>query len=249
MTGMSVLPIGVGDAFSRLHYSSSVVLESGGQRLLIDCAHPIRKVLHEAGERAGTPLDIPDIDAVLITHLHGDHVSGLDSFAYFVHFALGKKVKLLCHPLVRERLWSDCLAAAMDGLLSAGGSAPEPKRFDDYFEWLPLSETEPVRFGPFAIESRLTRHHVPTTALRVTAGARTLGYSADTSYDPQLIDWLSRAHLILHETNLGEHTPHESLAALPESLRARMRLYHYPDGFDPQPRAIELLREGERLTV
>ena len=80
------------------------------------------------------------------------------------------------------------------------------------------------------------------------AGGRTLGYSADTAFDPGLIDFLSAADLIIHETNLGPaHTPYEQLAALPADLRARMRLIHYPDGFDTSGSAIAALSEGEVL--
>ncbi|MCZ7678706.1 MAG: hypothetical protein M5U28_08020 [Sandaracinaceae bacterium] len=78
---------------------------------------------------------------------------------------------------------------------------------------------------------------------------RTLGYSADTAFDPSLVEWLSEADLFVHETNYGIHTPYASLAALPPELRARMRLIHYPDDFDLAASAIEPLEAGRRYTV
>ena len=81
------------------------------------------------------------------------------------------------------------------------------------------------------------------------ATRRCLAYSADTAFDPTLIEWLSAGDLIIHETNLGVHTPYESLAALPEPLRARMRLIHYPDEFPREDRAIRLLHQGDRIVV
>jgi len=103
-----------------------------------------------------------------------------------------------------------------------------------------------VPCGPFSIECRKTIHHVPTTALRVrhAASGRTLGHSADTAFEPALIEWLARADLVVHETNYGVHTPYEKLAALPEDLRARMRLIHYPDDFDLAASVIEPLHQG-----
>ena len=98
--------------------------------------------------------------------------------------------------------------------------------------------------GPFAIESRKTIHHVPTTALRVRAAGRSLGHSADTAFDEGLIAWLAEADLVVHETNYGIHTPYEKLAALPEEVRRKMRLIHYPDDFDLPSSVIEPLREG-----
>jgi len=117
-----------------------------------------------------------------------------------------------------------------------------------YFEHVPLSWSEETRTGPFTIRSRRTRHHVPTSALLIEARGRTLGYSSDTAFDPDLITFLAPADLIIHETNLGPaHTPYAALAALPPELRARMRLIHYPDGFDTAASNIIALREGEVL--
>lgn len=242
---MQVTPLGVGDAFSAKYYSSCLAVEHAGERLLIDCPHPIRKILRESGPE----LDVGDFQAVVLTHLHADHCSGLEGWGYFSYFALRKKALLLTHPLVLDRLWAGHLAAGMEQLMPAADRAAEPRQLDDYFEIQPLSDTTPVRVGPFELECRRTIHHVPTTALRIRAGDRCLGYSADTAFDESLIAWLSEADLIIHETNFGVHTPYEKLAALPAELRARMRLIHYPDSFDIGASNIECLRQGQHYNV
>ena len=84
----------------------------------------------------------------------------------------------------------------------------------------------------------------------VEAAGRKFGYSADTAYDPRLIEWLSRADLIVHEANGGyPHTPYERLAELPIDLRKKMLVVHCADGFDPPGREVELLRRSELLGV
>ena len=89
-----------------------------------------------------------------------------------------------------------------------------------------------------------------TATLRIEAGGRTLAYSADTAFDPSLIDWLAEgSDLVVHETNLGVHTPYEELAALPAELRAKMRLIHYPDAFDRDASVIEPLEQGRVYPV
>lgn len=124
----------------------------------------------------------------------------------------------------------------------------------DYTDRVDL-QTGGTRIGPLLIERRFTRHHIPTTAIRVsvdTGGARPrplFGYSADTAFDPDLIAWLAEAELIIHETNFGVHTPLSSLLLLPAELRARMRLIHYPDLLDPDTSPITCLREGQVLTL
>ena len=249
MNGLSVIALGVGDAFSALHYSSCLAVGAGSAWLLVDCPHPIRKILAESGRAAGVDLDVAHLTAVVVTHLHADHSSGLEGLGYFSHFVLGRRVSLLAHPDVVRELWGGHLAAGMRQLMEPDGLTTSARRLEDYFDVTPLAESRAVEVGPFKIECRPTRHHVPTTALRIRAAGRALGVSADTAFDPALIAWLAEADLVVHETNYGVHTPYAKLAALPAELRARMRLIHYPDDFDPAASAIEPLRQGRRYEV
>lgn len=244
---LSFVPLGVGDAFSALFYSSCLLVEHAGRRLLVDCPHPIRKMLREAKDAGGA--DIGDIDGVLLTHLHADHCSGLEGFGYFARFVLGKKAQLWAHPSVTARLWDGHLAAGMEALLPVGEVAPHAMHLHDYFDIQPLDFERAAQIGPFSVRARPTIHHVPTTAFRIAAGGRELGVSADTSFDPDLITWLSEADLVVHETNYGIHTPYAKLAELPAETRQKMRLVHYPDDFDLARSTIEPLRQGERYFV
>jgi ribonuclease BN (tRNA processing enzyme) len=230
--------LGVGDAFSRLGYSTCFLVEHGGFSLLIDCPHPIRKVLYEAGAP-----DLDQIDAALITHLHGDHCSGLEGLLWFCRFALGRKARIVAHPAVLARTW-ERLAPGMDTLRDDLGGV-HGLTLDELAETAQLSTTTPVQIGPFSIEARLTKHHIPTTALRISAGGSTLAYSCDTSFDPALLEWLSIGDLVIHETNLGIHTPIEDLLEVAEPLRSKLALVHYPDDFDVEGCELRCLRAGE----
>ena len=148
-----------------------------------------------------------------------------------------------------ERLWAGSLAASMDHLGEPGTEGARHASEDDYFHFVPVTEDAPATLGPFRIECRRTRHHIPTTAFRISAGGATLGYSADTAFDPSLIAWLAEADLVVHETNYGIHTPYADLAALPDALRAKMRLIHYPDDFDRGASVIEPLEQGRTYRV
>ncbi len=250
MTGLQLLPLGVGDAFSARHYSTCFALHAAGSWLLIDCPHPIRKMMAEASASASVRLDIDNVSAVVLTHLHADHCSGLEIFAYYSRYMVGRSATLLAHPSVAEHLWDQHLSAGMRWSRQAADQAPVERRFEDYFQFMALSEKESVEVGPFTIRCRPTIHSVPTTALLIEGAGRTLGFSADTAYDPTLIDWLSSADLIVHESTTGHmHTPYDRLAALPAELRARLRLIHYPDDFDHGQRAIELLSQGRCYPV
>ena len=65
---------------------SSIMVESGGKRVLIDCGPDLRQQLLEAG--------VERLDAVIVTHDHGDHVHGIDELRP-VSQAIGGPVPLL----------------------------------------------------------------------------------------------------------------------------------------------------------
>jgi ribonuclease BN (tRNA processing enzyme) len=248
VSALDLLVLGVGDAFSAEHYSTCFALRAEDRWLLVDCPHPIRKILREASTRAGIELDLDRIDAVALTHLHADHASGLEGLGFFSHFALGRRARVAVHPTAARRLWDGQLAAGMELLRDDRGTVVR-HRLDDYFELTPLDESAAVSVGPFSIECRFTRHHVPTTALRISAGGRRIAFSADTEFDPDLVEWLGEADLAVHEVGLVIHAAADQLAALPARLRARMRLAHFPDHLDLAPIGIEPLREGALCAV
>jgi ribonuclease BN (tRNA processing enzyme) len=248
MPTFEVTVLGVGDTFSERHHPTSLLLSCDGFQLAIDCPDMYRRVLRDAALQSGRPLSLPDIDHVLITHVHGDHMNGLEGVAFFKHFVEHKRVRLLASPEVLDVLWEQRLRAAMERLWD--GRKFRGLSFTDYFDATPLAWTETTVVGPFTVRTRRTVHHVPTSALLVSAGGRTLGYSSDTAFDPELIAFLARADLIIHETNHGPaHTAYSELASLPAHLQARMRLVHYADQFDAAGSVIVPLREGQVLAV
>lgn len=245
---LGFITLGVGDAFSSRYYASCIAVGFESSWVLVDCPHPIRKMLHEASSSAGIDLDLNAIDGVILTHLHADHCSGVEGFLYFNHFALNRRPFIATHPEVGARLWPAHLAGGMDSVMLRDGSI-ESKSLSDFARLVELSDDGEVNVGPFRVACRKTHHAVPTTALRIRAGGRCLGYSADTSFDPSLIDWLSESDLFIHETNLGIHTDYQSLVALPIHIRRKMLLIHYPDAFDVTGTEIEALRQGRWYEV
>jgi ribonuclease BN (tRNA processing enzyme) len=255
MSNVVLIPVGVGEAFTARYYTSCLALGVDDEWLLIDCPHPLRKMLREASIEAGLarPLDIDRFHGAAVSHLHADHCCGLEDFGFYSLFTLGRPARLLMHAEASARVWDGLLGAGMALTQTKPDASPKPQQLSDFFDLIDLDEFRPVRCGPFSIECRRTIHSVPTFAFRITAGARVLGYSADTAYDPSLIEWLAPANLIVHEAtttvHTGVHTPIEKLRALPESLRSKMRLTHYPDDFDVESSTIEALRQGRRYEV
>ena len=64
---------------------SSILVESAGQRVLVDCGPDLRQQLLAA--------NVGQVDAVIVTHDHGDHVHGIDDLRPIAQ-ALGHAVPL-----------------------------------------------------------------------------------------------------------------------------------------------------------
>jgi ribonuclease BN (tRNA processing enzyme) len=250
MSGLRLLCLGVGDAFSALYYSTCFALEAQAQWLLVDCPHPLRKIFYEGAQAAGLELDVDKIGALALTHLHSDHVSGVEGLAYYFHYVLGRKLTVITHPDIAADLWPKHLAAGMEWSIEAAGQPPVRRTPDEFLDIVTLEENQTVRHGPFALSCRKATHSVPTIALLVSAAGRTLGYSADTALDRSLVNWLAQADRIVHDAGGGfMHTAYEELLALPAEVRAKMLLAHYADMFPTQTSAIEPLYQGQIYDV
>ncbi len=247
--GFEVIVLGVGDAFSDRYHAASFLLVFDGHYLAVDCPDRYRALLRQASEKSGRPIELADINDFLITHVHGDHMGGIEMIGFYkVYREGGQRLKLHTTQEVRDVIWDERLKGSM-GHLSDGEEVRE-RHFEDFYDYRPLAWEGTNRIGPFNVKIRRTKHHVPTSALLVEAGGRKFGYSCDTAFDSELIDFLEPADLIFHETNIGPaHTDIEQLQRLPDHVKAKMRLIHYPDGFDLGTSEIAPPREGEGLTV
>lgn len=247
MSALSIRVVGVGDAFTSRYYNACFLVESGATRLLVDAPPALARALADLGARGGEPLGLGDVDGVLITHLHGDHVGGLEQLLFYRRFVTGRRVRLHAAPEVLAGLWETRLKGGMDTLMHPDGSRAA-LALSDYADVVPLGPGENA-IGELSVTWRPTIHHIPTSALRFAAGGKSFGYSADTAFDPSLVAWLGQSDLFFHETNLGVHTPLASLVGLPAEVRGRMRLIHYPDFHDPDGSPIACAREGERYDL
>lgn len=75
---MKVIPLGTGGWVSNpLLGNVSLLVEVGNSRILIDAGEGTYRALRMCG------FDVNDLDLMLITHRHGDHVMGLSTLALF----------------------------------------------------------------------------------------------------------------------------------------------------------------------
>jgi ribonuclease BN (tRNA processing enzyme) len=250
---LKLFVLGVGDTFSERHVTHALLVEHQGFRLAIDCPDSYRRVLRQARDRIHAPgdaavLDLPAIDDVLITHVHGDHMNGLEGVAFFKHFAQKKRLNLHTIAPVKEGLWERRLGASMGRLWN--GTTFRELAFEDYFAWSEVALDRTTTIGPFTVRARTTKHHVPTSALVIEADGKSIGISSDTAFDPELIAFLDAADLVVHETNYGPaHTAYADLLTVDDRVKKKMRLIHYPDELDIGSTEISALVEGQVIVM
>jgi phosphoribosyl 1,2-cyclic phosphate phosphodiesterase len=139
---------------------SSILVESGGQRLLVDCGPDLRQQLLEAR--------VDRLDAVLITHDHGDHVHGIDDLRPVAR-ASGRPLRLFAR------------RATLDSLEQRFAYAFASSEF-----YQPIVEgqelAKPYRFGGADIRF-VDQPHGTTSALgmRIDEAGKSLVYAIDYS--------------------------------------------------------------------
>ncbi len=245
-----ILMTGVGDAFSTRHWGTHFLVRKGDFILGIDCPDSYRRALFESNfEHDGERLDAQHLDAMVLTHLHGDHVNGLEMTACYLRFAHEKKLPLYTQPESAAELWNR-LRPSLHVLWD--GETFHPQQLEDFFDLTIIPWESTAQIGPFQLTTRATRHHIPAMAMRITDGEHTLGYSCDTAYDEDLIDWLGDADVIIHESSLGPaHTPLFKLMDLPGTLQDKMLVVHYPDDLADTTldTGLTLAKQGEIYMV
>jgi ribonuclease BN (tRNA processing enzyme) len=250
MTRFAILPLGVGEYFTRKYYNTNFALFLGDKLVQIDCPEPFRRMLGEAGEKAGMSLDLGDVDDVILTHLHGDHCNGLEGLALWKHYVEKKRARLYTSPQVMVDLWAKLRGSMSWTRDEKTGEFYRANTLEDYFdvaEW-PIGSTQEL-YGA-TIRTHLNRHPVPTFGLRVDFDGRSIGYSGDTTFDPKIIEGLADCDLIVHECNHAPpHTAYEDLMTVDPAIRARMRIVHFGDDFDLSTSAIRPMAQGELIEI
>lgn len=233
--------VGTGSAFGKRYYNNSALLTFPDYRLLIDCGATTPLGLHEIGVA-------PDsINGIFITHLHGDHVNGLEELAFKYLYIHNKKPDLWIAADLVEPLWNECLKGGLQATTEGF------RTLEDYFTVRPIPlETRPddedptqiVQMNhslPVKISESLTIEilrtpHIPQKRSYSLFINEEVFYSGDVRYDPQLLWYVVQernVNVILHDCQLHNLSPVHAylgdLMTLPEDAQEKIWLMHYND--------------------
>jgi ribonuclease BN (tRNA processing enzyme) len=207
MKPVSVLFLGTGDAFSAGGRSQSgTLVQSDGAIVLLDCGATALVAMKRAGIR-------PDlIDAILISHLHGDHFAGIP-FLFLHATYLETRSKPLCiagPPGIAERVQSLFRALYPD-------SAANPLPFElEYREMMPGQN---LVIGDCAVDPFRVPHQDSeiSLGLRISLAGKRILYSGDTGWTDDLVRWSEGTDLFIcecsfFETRLPSHLDYRRIA-------------------------------------
>ncbi len=169
--------------------ASCYLVEHDGFRLLLDLGNGSLGVLQRH-------LDLDQIDAVVLSHLHADHCLDM----------CGLYVAQRYHPDGPRRpipVWGPMGTSAR---LARAYDLPDVPGMADEFTFHELAEGEQV-IGPFTVTATRVNHPVDAYGLRVDADGRSIVYSGDTGECPALVDLARGADVALFEASCLEGDP------------------------------------------
>jgi ribonuclease BN (tRNA processing enzyme) len=236
MVQVEIVVLGIGGAFDAdrgVANTGALLTVTRGKdvhRVLIDCGHTCGLQLHALG------LTYEDIDAIALTHTHGDHIDGLETLGYKSLFLHQRRVPLFASVAVMERVWA-ALEPKMSPLqIEAGKSVPAT--LETYFDPRPSGRTAQLPGGITA--QFLPVPHVagmPSDAiiLQVSGHTATIRWSGDCTFDAHspLFANLQDGDLIFHDCafypryDATVHTHLEELETLSTAVRQRVVLVHH----------------------
>lgn len=161
---------------------SSYLLQEEGQNILLDIGPDTLGNLQKI-------IPCYKLDAVVISHLHLDHFLDLLPLHYAIMLA------------IKNGQREDALAVYLPFTESSELDFIRAKVGEE-FHLQEISADTQLQLGTFNFEFHMTDHSKECLGMKVSNGESSLGYTADTASDDELIDFFAGSDLLLAESSL-----------------------------------------------
>ncbi len=240
--------LGTGSAFAKTLYQTNFLIIKGDTHILVDFG-----ITGPAALRNIAGLEITDIDVILPTHSHSDHVGGIEGLALMNRY-VGRRfmdkplIKMIITEEYQKLLWEETLKGGL-AYNEVSDSSSGYLSCTDFFEIVrpklkENSSRQIFEINYKGIQLELFRtFHIPEGAISWATSISSFGlfidnrifYSGDTQFDQDLIDLYARKSEIMFQDvqffTGGVHVSIEELQTLSPEIRKKMRLVHYNDAW------------------
>lgn len=250
---MEIIPLGVGEAFAKTLFQTNFLISPAeGEPFLVDCGQTASRALSRLA------VDPQSAARVILSHLHADHIGGLEELGFTGRFRWGRRPALWVPESVLPFLWDHALMAGMGQRLRDPARGFFDADLDTYFDVCPVVAREPFAMGSVTVTAFSTPHTAgrPSFGFRLVdraTGAAVLLTCDSRFHRGNLEQWGAGVTAVFHDCQLASNGDHihatlDELLTLPAHWQERILLAHYADDWgDWQGRtgAMRFAREGE----
>lgn len=230
--------LGVGGWVSNPSFGQSgIVVDYGDYRILLDAGEGTYASL-----RMCTPFNVNDLDLIILTHRHGDHILGIPTMIQYAKEG-GFKINIVTH--------NDVIQAIKE-LLSATGI---PK-YLNFINFHVISENSTINIDDVQIRAIKAIHPLPSLSYLIIRSKTCIVYTGDTAPNPELIRHARNCDIFIHEVSANEglenlanqygHTTSKQVIDLVNHIKPR---YFVPIHYSEEPPYIPIDSLGTRIAL
>ncbi|RCX13481.1 ribonuclease BN (tRNA processing enzyme) [Anaerobacterium chartisolvens] len=159
---------------------SGYLIQEGGVNILLDCGNGVLGNLQKF-------ISLKELDAIILTHLHSDHISDMMVLRYWVQI---KKNRGEINSPIK--------------VFAPNEPADELARLDikGIFELETVSEDTELSFGGLDITFSPMKHPIKCYAVSIKNESRHFVFSGDTAWNTNIIDFSKNADVIMLDSGL-----------------------------------------------